>query len=153
MNTGSGKILVIDSATYKIIKSINIASSALEFNPKNGYIYAVDWSRVIYVIDGATKEVIRSISFNSLSSASLALDSKGNIYVGGRDSYYNRGSISVINGTTNEVINWSMSFDSNVDALAFDYNRGNLYAADMQSNMINVIHVSIGSPYTIKSIQ
>lgn len=134
-----GAIEVFDSSTYELVKTITISSwiQTIEFNQKNGNIYALGSG--LYVIDGKSMEIIKTISFSSIENHDLTIDSQtGNVYVGGDSTYYNLGEVSVINGTTNELIK-TQNIDPKVDALAFDPKNGSLYVVDTNANSVNVM--------------
>lgn len=144
VNSGTGKVIVIDSIHYKIIKNIDVGSTATSvvFNPKNKDIYVAGTDAhgvqtILYVIDGISKEVVKTILLPKSSwTTEMAVDQiSGDIYVAARSSDGTGGLIHVINGTTNEIIK-TMSVGSDAGALAFDSRTGDLYVTDSSSNVL-----------------
>ena len=125
----SGNIYSGNIDKYKNKGSSNITNINLSTNKENIYLpmtEALSNSRDIKLID----------TINASYPAGVAVDSlNGNIYVTDIGSNV----VSVINGTTNKVIQ-NISVGSYPTGIAFDSLNGNIYVANLLSGFVSVIN-------------
>ena len=128
----------IDAAPYAI-------ADAVAYDPSNGYVYVTNWfSNNVYVINGTTNSVIKTVSVGS-GPLGVAYDpSNGYVYV----TNYCSNNVFVINGSNNSVIEAvSVDFFSNSYpvAVAYDPSNGYVYVTNQGSNSVSVINGTTNS--------
>lgn len=140
--------IVVDSASSELFVT-NFTTptnfGGCVYDPTNGHVYVAGGNQ-IYVINGATNTLLSNISFASqVGTTNIAYDSaNGYLYV----SDYNTNAVSVINGSTDQVLG-SIAVGSEPDAIAYDNTNGDIYVGnDMGGNSpgtISVINPAGGS--------
>src|SRR5579884_2701294 len=106
------------------------------FDSSNGYVYVANPnSGSVSVINGATNNVIASITVGSVPYGVAFDPSNGYVYV----TNSNSGSVSVINGATNNVIA-SITVGYYPHGVAFDPSNGYVYVANPYSDSVSVIN-------------
>ena len=115
--------VVLNMSTGKLIKYFNGLDTL--YNPLNGHIYFSLYGTHIYILNGTS--IIGEINVSSFYLFFNPINK--NIYDIGR------GVITIINGTTNEIV--AKISDSNYpQAIVFDDNNGNVYVLNWNNIMV-----------------
>ena len=154
--SSTASVYVINPATQAVIASIpniedgNLFGTQMTFDSTNGEIYIASsqcqscFTSVVYAINTVSNSVAQTITPST--SPLLAYDPSaigfdpvnGYVYVGGYSSSGASAVVSVIDGSTNNVIDSiSLGSTSNIPvAFAFDSSTGNIYAALANSSVV-----------------
>jgi YVTN family beta-propeller protein len=167
-NVNSHTVSVIDDTTNKVEQtiSVNAAPVGVGFDPDNNNIYVGtgDFGKFIYVIDGYTNQVIKTIgptAGTGTVSHILFVPINGYLYAP-HDDTLSRKVVTVIDGKTNEIISDitlppppTITINSAYD-IAFNSDNGHLYVTlPLAGGFILVVDPKtndpIGDPIPAKS--
>ena len=141
---------------------VGMSPFGIAYNSENGYVYVANfYSNSISVVDGFTNDLVMSIPLdsNTFPAGVIADSDNGDVYV---TNFYSpsttgtnlsTGTVSVINGSTNEVAN-TIQVGISPLGIASNPENGNLYVTNFYSGSISVINGSTNSVVdTIDGIQ
>jgi DNA-binding beta-propeller fold protein YncE len=135
------EINIIDGTTNSVVGTIAVAAAAVEVNPSTNTIYAATGNNLV-LIDGTSLLVTATIPVG-MSPAAVAVDPATNfIYVAnaGNFDFNQHGSVTVINGATNDTTTLT---DSNMPypyRIAVNSTTNNIYVASTLSNTVTLIN-------------
>ena len=139
-NLDDGTLSVIDGITNGVIDTIPVGKApySVAVNPLTNMLYVSDIvTDTVSVINGETNNITDKITVGKRPTG-LAIDiTKGSnkLYV----ANHNSNSISVIDTTSNKVINNIASFGDSPVGIAIDSLSNRLYVSNIASNTVSVI--------------
>jgi YVTN family beta-propeller protein len=123
------------------------------FNSENGYVYVANfYSNSISIIDGFTNNLVMTIPLDSNTFPAGVMSSSENGYIYVTNFYststtgtnLSAGTVSVINGSTNTVVD-TIQVGISPLGIAINPENGNLYVTNFYSGSISVINGSTNS--------
>jgi YVTN family beta-propeller protein len=145
--TGNGTISVIDGTTNELEATIPIEGGLfddLAVNPNTNTVYvASSTSNITSVIDGTTNRVEATIPIEGQPDDLAINENTNTVYVGSsdHDEYgysIGNGTISVIDGTTNEL-EATIPIEGQLDDLAINENTNTVYVASVNTDTVYAI--------------
>lgn len=125
--TTSQSLFVVDTLTHQVVTSVNVPAVAVAVNIATNKIYADDFNDNVYVIDGATNNLLKDIPFPE-GVENLAVNPVTNrIYVA-EDLF--PGKVGVINGANDTVITTVSAGGDLTFDVGVDYIHNIVYTAD-----------------------
>jgi YVTN family beta-propeller protein len=113
-------LYVIDTRTKKVTATVNVPAAGIAVNVATNKIYVSDFNSNVYVIDGATNNILKDISLPA-GLENLAVNPVTNrIYVATEANFF--GHVIVIDGNSDTVLTTvqdggELSFNVGVDAI------------------------------------
>jgi YVTN family beta-propeller protein len=141
-NLGSGTVSVIDGSTNKVDSNIKgfFNPAGVAYDPDNGKIYVTNKeANTVSVINTLrNNNVVATIPVGAAPSAIAHDPDNGKIYVANSGLAYSRGTVSVIDSSTDKVIA-TIPVGVGPNGVAYDPDNGKIYVANTFSNNISVI--------------
>ena len=135
------------------VASVQIGANpqGLTFDSANGDVYvANEGSNTVSVIAESSNKLIANVSVGNGPQGVVFDPSNGEIYV--TDSGSSSGMLSVIDGSTNQVIATILLGTANPYGVAYDSTNGNLYVTQADSSIVSVVSGSTNSLITTVSV-
>jgi YVTN family beta-propeller protein len=139
------KISVLQGSTNKIVKniSLNYSPFSIDLNSQNSKLYVMAYGYpVVSVIDFNNSANITDITVGN-GPRGVAFDHSNNkIYVANNAD----NTVSVINGTTNKLLNETIKVGNGPTGIAVNSNNGKIYVINSKDNTLYAID---GTHYTV----
>jgi YVTN family beta-propeller protein len=157
-NSVSNTVSIIDDETNKVMTTvplpqdtpIGIVPKGFAFDPINGDIYIGTNGPSVYVLDGSTNQLTSKIPLGGCPVAVAFDPANGNVYAANKC----QNSVSVINGTTNQVVGNPIPVGREPMGIVFNDNNTDIYVTDRGFDAVSVINGKtnqvVGNPIIVR---
>lgn len=101
VGTENGGLFAVNPKTGATVAYVNVNAASVAVNPVTNIIYASDFESNLYVIDGATNNIVTTIPIEGIQN--IAVNPATNRIYAALESYP-LGKVAVIDGSSNQII-------------------------------------------------